>query len=49
MDGFHKEILAPHDTFIHAQILRLVVDAVFEDALPAWGFVGQILWASERI
>jgi hypothetical protein len=38
-----EEMVAPDDAFVHAQSFVDVIDAAFEDALPALVFVGEML------
>jgi hypothetical protein len=39
--AFQEEIIAPQHAFIHAQAFALVVDAMLEQAFPAWSLVGK--------
>lgn len=44
-----KKVFTPHDALIDAELFALVINPVFEDTLPTGGFVGQELWAEQRV
>src|SRR5919112_618734 len=49
VECFDKKILAPHHTFIDAEILALMVAPVLENPLPAWCVYCQELGREERV
>ena len=44
-ESFDKEVVTPNDALIHAQFFVVMINSAFENALPAFRFVSQVLFA----
>ena len=44
-----EKVFTPHDALIDAEFFAFVINPMFEDTLPTGGFVGQELWAEQRV
>ena len=44
-----EKVFTPHDALIDTEFFALVINSVFKDAFPTRGFVGQELWAEQRV
>ena len=44
-----KKVFTLHDALIETEFFALVINPMSEDALPTGGFVGQELWAEQRV
>ena len=44
-----KKVFTPHDALIDTELFAFVINPVSEDAFPTGGFIGQELWAEQRV
>ena len=44
-----KKVFTPHHALIDAELFAFVINPMFEDTFPTGGFVGQELWAEQRV
>jgi len=44
-----EKVFTPHNALIDTELFTLVIDPVSEDAFPTGRFVGQELWAEQRV